>query len=215
MGLAVNVGALAYAIKHDPEGAAHLRDCFATINSLLAVFHISRHQEPEQLPRLQSRAKVTGYPSSYLHHLRRIYARTIKTPGWRPIPVPPGQDAAKDSVFRSSSLKIRLAHLICHSDVEGFYLPLNFAAVIIGGPNHRTPGGPIGSSVQLLQELTSIAPCLGIRMDGLSLSDAEADLLNQAAAGQTDPFWIEKLVWLSLFEAARLSVEYKTAIWFQ
>jgi hypothetical protein len=142
MGLAVNVGALAYAIKHDPEGGAHLRDCFATINSLLAVFHISRHQEPEQLPPLQSRAKVTGYPCSYLHHLRRIYARTIKTPGWQPIPVPPGQDAAKDPVFRSSSLKIR-------------------------------------------------------------------------AAGQTDPFWIEKLVWLSLFEAARLSVEYKTAIWFQ
>jgi hypothetical protein len=33
--------------------------------------------------------------------------------------------------------------------------------------------------------------------------------------GETDPLWIEEMVWLSLFEAARLSVEYKTAICFQ
>lgn len=28
------------------------------------------------------------------------------------------------------------------------------------------------------------------------------------------PFWIEKIVWLSLFEAARLSLKYKSVISF-
>jgi hypothetical protein len=215
MGLSVNVGMLAYAIKHDPEGTAHLRSSFASINTLLASFRQPLHQEPEQLPPLQSRAKVTGYPSSYLHHLRRIYAKAIKSPSWEPVPVPVGQAAASDPVFRASDLKIRLAHLICHSDVEGFYVPFDLHAVISGGPNHRPPGGPIGSSTKLLRELAFIAPRLGIRMNDLPLSDTEAERLNQAAAGQTDPLWIEKMVWLSLAEAARLSIEYKTAICFQ
>ena len=68
---------------------------------------------------------------------------------------------------------------------------------------------------KLMQELASIAPRLGIVTDNLSLSDAEAGRLNQEAVGQTDPLWIKKMVWLSLFEAARLSIEYKTAVCFQ
>jgi hypothetical protein len=66
-----------------------------------------------------------------------------------------------------------------------------------------------------MQELASIAPRLGIGMNHLLLSDAEAERLNDEAAGQSDPLWIEKLVWVSLFEAARLSIEYETAICFQ
>jgi hypothetical protein len=215
VGLTVNVGVLARAVKHDPEGAALLRNSFASINEYLTVFRLPQHHEPEQLPRLQSRARITGYPNSYIHNLRRIYAKAIKSPHWKPAPVPTGQDAAMDAVFRSSNLGISRAHLVCHSDVEGVYVPLDFNFVISGGPNHRPPGGPIGSSMKLMQELASIAPRLGIGMNNLSLSDAEAERLNEEAAGQTDPLWIERMVWLSLFEAARLSIEYKTAVCFQ
>src|SRR5262249_18708215 len=151
----------------------------------------------------------------YIHHLRRIYAKAIKSPHWEPTPVPAGQSAATDPVFRSSNLKISQAHLICHSDVGGFYVPLDFNFVINGGPNHRPPGGPIGSTMRLMQELVSIAPSLEIEMNNLSVSDAEARRLNDETAGRVDPLWIEKMVWLSLFEAARLSIEHKTAVCFQ
>jgi hypothetical protein len=215
VGLAVNVGVLAYAVKHDPESAAWLRSSFVSINRHLALFRLPQHHEPEQLPHLQSRAKVTGYPNSCIHHLRRVYGKAIKSPHWEPAPVPAGQDAALDPVFRSSNLRISRAHLVCHSDVEGFYVPLDFNFVISGGPNDRPPGGPIGPSMKLMQELASVAPRLGIGMNNLSLGDAEAGRLNQEALGQIDPLWIEKMVWLSLFEAARLSIEYKTAVCFQ
>jgi hypothetical protein len=45
------------------------------------------------------------------------------------------------------------------------------------------------------------------------LSDAEAERLNQETASERG-FWIEKMVWLALYESARLSTEYKTAICF-
>jgi hypothetical protein len=99
--------------------------------------------------------------------------------------------------------------------MEGFYVPLDFDFVLSGGTNHPPPGGPIGSSIKLMQELAFIAPRLGIGMNGLVLGDAEAERLNQQIAGEAEPLWIEKIVWLSLFEAARLSIEYGTAICFQ
>jgi hypothetical protein len=126
MGLAANVGVLAYAVEHDSAGAAWLRNSFAGINEFLSRFRLPQHHEPEQLPHLQSRARITGYPNSYIQHLRRLYAKAMKSPLWEPAPVPAGQDAAMDPVFRSSNLKISRAHLICHSDVEGFYVPLDF-----------------------------------------------------------------------------------------
>jgi len=66
-----------------------------------------------------------------------------------------------------------------------------------------------------MEELAFIAPRLGIDMSGQSLGDAEAERLNQQVAAEVEPFRIEKIVWLSLFEAARLSIEHRTAICFQ
>ncbi len=56
-------------------------------------------------------------------------------------------------------------------------------------------------------------PSLGIALDGGTLSDEEADRINSVVRA-TGLFWIELGVWLSLFEAARLSIQHRTAICF-
>jgi hypothetical protein len=65
----------------------------------------------------------------------------------------------------------------------------------------------------LLEELVRIAPKLGIALDDGQLSDAEADKINKDSESE-EGLWIEKTVWISLFEAARLSIEHKTAVCF-
>jgi hypothetical protein len=45
------------------------------------------------------------------------------------------------------------------------------------------------------------------------LSDAEADKINKDSESE-EGLWIEKTVWISLFEAARLSIEHKTVVYF-
>ena len=71
----------------------------------------------------------------------------------------------------------------------------------------------LGSSYRLVEELQVVAPVLDIEVDNGELSDVEADRIN-GLADEEGPFWIEKTVWLSLFEAARLSLKYKVAICF-
>ncbi len=68
-------------------------------------------------------------------------------------------------------------------------------------------------SVMLQNELVAVAPALGIRLENGQLSDQEADKLNREIEAQS-PLWIEEVVWFSLFEAARLSIEHKAAICF-
>jgi hypothetical protein len=65
-----------------------------------------------------------------------------------------------------------------------------------------------------MRELVAVAPSLGIALSNGVLADSEADRINREVEVE-GPFWIEKAVWLSLFEAARLSIEHHTAICFQ
>jgi hypothetical protein len=58
-----------------------------------------------------------------------------------------------------------------------------------------------------------MAPALAINLEGEVLSDAEANKIRSDVESES-PLWIEKAVWLTLFEAARLSIEHKTAICF-
>ena len=102
------------------------------------------------------------------------------------------------------------SHLLCHSDAEGFYAPIDFQDVIA---DDRLVGGLLGSSFRLRDELIEIAPALGISLQNGQLSDEEADAVN---AGTEDgmPLSIEKMAWIALYEAARLSIQHKTAICF-
>ena len=213
MGLAVETGMLADLIENDAEGAEWLHESFAKVNEVLAENGLPTHEEPEQLPAMESRAGIGSYPYSFLHYLRRFFARATGDPDWTPTPVRDGEDPAEDPVL-DQEMSMMSSHLLCHSDCEGFYLPLDFEEVIFDDADEdRIPGAMLGSSFRLMDELLEVAPKLGIRLDNGRLADAEADRINAAYEAEEE-FRIEKTVWISLFEAARLSIEYKTAICF-
>jgi hypothetical protein len=218
MGLSISVGTLDY-FAEDLEDAEWFLEEIAQVNEVLAEQGFPQHKEPEKLPPMHDRSKLHGFSYSYLHHLRRIYARTIDNPNWIPTPTPKDERAADDDVV-DEQMYMFDSHLLCHSDCAGFYLPIEFEEVIFDtGDGDRIPGGMLGSSYGLMKELIFIAPKLGIQLDNGHLSDAEAIRIGIAIQEEEEDesqtgLWIEKIVWLSLFEAARLSIQYKTAICF-
>src|SRR5262249_35857645 len=124
MGLSISVGALVFALEHDPESADDLRRELAEVNRVLRANGLPEHHEPETLPPLQSRFRHVGQPYDWLHYLRRAVAhailgkRTLKPAGRRR---EPSEDPAYDRVLCSSD-----SHVVCHSDCEGFYVPVDF-----------------------------------------------------------------------------------------
>ncbi|MGA2255916.1 MAG: hypothetical protein ABSG53_14815 [Thermoguttaceae bacterium] len=211
MGLAVEVGMLADLLEHDSDGAEWLRETFASVSEVLEENKLPRHHEPESLPPLDCRASILSYPYSFLHHLRRIAAHVAEDPRWVATPFPESSDPARDALVDKHPVS-RESHLLCHSDCEGFYVPIEFKDVIVNDDG-RIPCGMLGSSFALLKGLQAIAPALGIRLASGKLSDEEAEKINSEVENQP-VLWIEKTVWLSLFEAARLSIQHKAAICF-
>ncbi|HDS1209335.1 TPA: hypothetical protein QDZ84_004402, partial [Shewanella algae] len=98
------------------------------------------------------------------------------------------------------------------SDCDGFYLPIKFDEIIFDDED-RIPGGALGSSYKLLEELIFIAPKLNIILKDGQLSDSEADRINELAESEGN-FYREYCVWIALYEAASESIENKTAIYF-
>lgn len=212
MGLGVSVGMLADLSENDPEGAEWLRESFQSVNALLAANQLPLHLEPETAISEGSRCGCDSYAYSSLHYLRRIYAHVSQDPHWKPEPVGEDESPTDDPAVDQETNLMR-SHLLCHSDAEGFYVPVDFEDVIFDDGD-TVPGGMLGSSQRLMEELVVLAPYLEIWLDDGELSDSEASRLNEEAEGEKNPFWIEKLVWLSLFEAARLSLKHKVAICF-
>ena len=75
------------------------------------------------------------------------------------------------------------------------------------------PGGMLGSSYRLLEELVLVAPALGITLSDGELSDEEAARLGDSM-GEDEGLYREIESWLLLYESARLSIAHKTAIVF-
>jgi hypothetical protein len=211
MGLSVQVGVLADLLENDPEGAEWLREGLAAANKILSEHRLPLHSEPESLPGLKDRCSLNGYPYSFLHHLRRAYAHRKANPTWIAEPLPPGAKPTDDQILQAEYRR-QTSHLLTHSDAEGFYLPVDFKDVLFDR-GEGLPGEMIGSSFRLLQELVFVAPAIGIELHESELTDHQAEEINNLLEAQTGLF-IEKIVWLSLFEAARLSNEHKTAIVF-
>lgn len=214
MGLSLNVYMLADLLIRDKEGAEWLRKSFRAVNAHLEKEGQPAHEEPKTPGEFKPRKHVSSFPYSYLHHLRRYYAHVRETEK-PPRPLARGKDPAEDPlVFDLTSMLD--SHLLCHSDSEGFYVPVEFADPIFqddGLP--PLPGEMLGSSQGLLQELRLLAPHLGVKLDkNGALPDAEALKLYTAGNDSKDSFAIEKLVWLALFENARVSVEAETALCF-
>jgi hypothetical protein len=201
---------LAYLIENDPEGADWLRESLDAVNTVLAEKELPAHIEPERLPNLENRAWLQSFPYPGLHQLRRIAAYAAEKSGWVATPFPDARRAATDPILEKHSARMT-SHLLCHSDCEGFYLPILFEEVIVD--EDRIPGAMLGSSFMLMRELAALAPALQILLHGSTLQNAEAEKVNREVRDES-PLWMEKGVWLCLYEAARLSTQHKTAICF-
>lgn len=215
MGLAISVGTLADFLQNDPEGAEWFEGDFEIVNGVLASAGLPPHDEPRELPALDSRASLDGFPYSFIHYLRRAYAHSVVSPGWAATPVEEGADPSEDPAVQAA-LDIAESHLICHSDAEGFYVPVEFDEVLFSdaeSEDEALTGGMLGSSYRLRDELVQVAPALGITLVDGQLSDEEAARID--ALGETDEgLYREHASWLLLYEMARLSIAHKTAIVF-
>lgn len=211
MGLAIKVGTYADLLKEDPSQAEWLGDTFAALNEVLAENGIELHHEPKILTKLKNRAQCDSFPYSFIHYLRRFYAQVETDPNWVPAPVKEDEDPTDDPAIEEVSSMLE-SHLLCHSDCDGFYLPIKFDEIIFDDED-RIPGGALGSSYKLLEELIFIAPKLNIILKDGQLSDSEADKINELADNEGN-FHREYCVWIALYEAASESIENKTAIYF-
>jgi len=214
MGLSISVGLLAY--NHtDKEACAYLSREFKEVNRLLKSNNLPLHKEPAKLPRLDYRNRtVIGQPYGNLHHLRRAVAYAIR--GYTKLPDFGDADPLEDDMY-DRVLDCFESHIICHSDCEGFYVPVDFAQPLYDDLEDSDPkcivGGILGSSQGVKRELVQVAPLLGIRLEAGKLSDREfarLDALSHAHSSHGTSLH----VWLNFFEAARLSIEHNTAIVF-
>jgi hypothetical protein len=213
MGLSVSVGTLADLKKHDPEGADWLREDLQRAQQLLQSHGAGGWQEPEELGELRLRPHVSSFPYSFLHYLRRAYAWAVERPG---TPLEPAEDlSVEDEQLIDVASAGMDSHLLCHSDAEGFYVPVDLREPLFDVEDKGVPGGVVGSSQGLLRELQRVAPMLGIQLGPQgTLADEEAQHVHEESMQEGQPFFREKLVWLALYECAQASVTHRTALCF-
>jgi hypothetical protein len=203
---------LADLLENDPEGVEWFEGALASVNRVLLAANLPAHSEPRELKLMEPRCSIAGFPYSFVHYLRRAYAHRISDASWHASPVPEGVDPVDDPVLGAVTEQLT-SHLLCHSDCEGFYVPIDFVDVLFD-ENDELPGGMLGSSQRLMRELIAAAPALGIELIGEQLADSEAQRIDAIACGGKDGLWRECCVWLALYEAARVSVAQKTMIAF-
>lgn len=215
MGLAICVGYLADMKQHDEEGAEWAEQMFAAANKYLAAQGLPGWSEPETLPaELGMRPHVGSFPYSFLHYLRRAYAYAVEYPDSELAPTG-GELSREDDSVIDDAMSMLSSHLLCHSDAEGLYVPVDFDEPLFADPEDEVPGGGmLGSSQGLLAELRLVAPAIGIALTDGELGDDEAARLFEAAQDDAHPWCREYCVFGALWEAARVSIEHHTAIVF-
>lgn len=213
MGLALSVGELAWHLgpDGDPEGLEWLRGNLLKLSALLRKNGLPEHHEPESLPKIERRGALGGFPYSYTHHLRRAVAYARRAPE-KFAKIDREQEPSIDPYIDRELSVWMDSHLICHSDCEGFYVPINFPEPLYEDDDTRIAGGIVGSSHRLLAELIHAGPLLEISLgpDG-SLSDDEAAKLRDE---ESHRYGVERLVWFAFYEAASASVKHNTVISF-
>ncbi|WP_067814275.1 hypothetical protein [Nocardia inohanensis] len=213
MGLSVGTHNYAYNLANDddPEYREEMRADLRALNALLAAEGLPAHEEPESYGAATSREEINGVPYGFVHYLRRAYARAVEYPDQPLTPVAEGEQPTDDPVLDTVACMFE-SHLICHSDCEGYYVPIDFGAVLYPQDEDAIPGGMVGSSQGLLRELVEVAPYIGITLDDGELSDTEAARL--ADYSDLHPFYRERETWFLLYESARVSIANNTLITF-
>jgi hypothetical protein len=200
MGLAISVRSVSQFADHDKLSSALAREGVVW-------------QEPHEVDVPPMRPCFSGFSYSWLHYLRRVLT-LVDTQ--EPVTAIAGRDELdhySDRIADQASLLS--SHLLCHSDSDGYYLPVDFGDPLFLPEDAGVAGGGlVGSSQGLLTELRRCAPALGIRLDpDGALSDDEAARIGQLFDDDAD-FAIETTVWLTLHEACRASIASGHAIVF-
>ena len=205
MGLAISVGLLDF-VAGDEEGVEFYRGELERINALLIANGASAHVEPEAVDHPNYRGFVSSFPYSFIHYLRRAIA--YHAVGETLTEVPKGGDAADDPILAEEYYMLS-SHIICHSDCDGYYVPIEFSEPIFDPESNLT----LGSSIAMVEELIAVAPSLGIDIVDRALSDDEAKKLAEAN-DDSAPFYREKIVWFTLWELANVSVQQNATLIF-
>jgi hypothetical protein len=216
MSLAVAVGQLAFLRREEPEEEVErFRKKLRAVNRVLADHGLPSHTEPESLPPFRDRAPVGGMPYDWLHCLRRAVAYAMRRHKSLP-PLQDDEDPSEDRLY-DQVLSYGDSHLICHSDCEGFYVPVDFPKPLYDKIRDDQPGvilgGILGSSQGGLRELVLAAPLLGIPLSGGKLSAAQARAIGKEHFG-IHPHGAARKAWLTLFERLGQSVKHNTAVYF-
>jgi hypothetical protein len=231
VGLSLSVGYLAEVAGVDPEGAQLVEEQFRKLNIALAHAGLEPHVEPATLPASQQISyQMWGY--SGLHYLRRIAAYTA---AGHPLP-PPGDDSAvhdplieaytaaleKPGGFLSQlfgkqqKIARSFDHLILHSDAEGYYVPQDFAEVIIPDDKLEIAGGMIGSAQRLQAECRQLAALLGLPENLDPGSDEVWQAADNPGAGKElwQRYGVESFCCIHLLHACRHSLSSGAALVF-
>ncbi|MBX9692136.1 MAG: hypothetical protein K2Z81_07115 [Cyanobacteria bacterium] len=212
MGLAVTVGILNELKNSDEEAYEFYRHQFTLLNVLLAENNLPPHNEPVEIAGFG--CEMYGY--SGLHYLRRIAAHLL-VEGACPEPCTddPTGDHAYDECYdyiatyqdARSKEEMRFDHLLCHSDAEGYYLPIEFDEVLYDLDDLGVVGVQVGSSVVLARECIALAAVLGLPAD---IDPADEKLFLNCDQQGTGSGWhsygIESYSCIQLLAAARHSV---------
>jgi hypothetical protein len=211
MGLAVSVGGLCACLQSDDrEERSQAKRDLREINRLLVAEGFPRHKEPETLPRMRNRYRGVGLPYDWLHYLRRAIAFARQEPDAF-APVPKGEDPSEDERIEHELMVSIESHVICHSDCDGYYVPVDFPDPLYHDSDDEIGGGILGSSYAGMRELLLVAPLINIPLRRGTVSAEVVARINRERRGR---FYVERQVWLELYEAFRLSIKHGTAVKF-
>lgn len=224
MGLSVVVGLLADMKANDPEGAEHLEAELAELSAALVAAGLPPHREPDAAEMWEGE----GYGYAGLHALRQVAGLL-----WRGLPIPRAPritgEVADDGDALSAAVHAALtdggacppfAHLMQHSDAQGWYVPQDFEAPVppLESGEFAADMWWIGSAPRLAAEVAELAAALGVPQDMECLDAPLLAALDAAEAPADAPLWQAQPVatWsvLLLRDACRASLATGAAIGF-
>lgn len=213
MGLNIVVGVL---VDGEDDYTEMVRADFVAIGDLLERAGARQWTEPDLDEEEVAEFEAWGY--SGLHTVRRL-AVHLAASGRLPEPLDGSQWATDDPLLGKvyealpSDPPGPFDHLVHHSDCEGYYVPIDFAQVIV---DKRARGGYLGSSVRLLEEARRLAEALGLPedLDPHSEEVFEAADAEKLATEGWRRYGVESYVCLQLLRAAKLSISTGAAIAF-
>lgn len=214
MGLGISVGLLCDLARHDDsEGFEYHSTAFERLTRALAKEDID-WREPEVSHEGDGGHYSGGFPYSYLSCVRRVYTLAQHDEPITPASATSAEEYELDLEDVTDETLMFESHLLCHSDSDGYYIPVDFEDPLYLAEGAAPDGaGMVGSSQRLRTELAGIASAIGIRLEADGRLSAAQIAAVERAEGHL-PFASEQYTWMVLYRACQASIESGHAIVF-